>query len=217
MNHGLITGVAAGLGALTLPGTVELLTLTVAGLLPGRANAERADERIVEKLAVVIPAHDEAALIGRCLRSLATCIRPDFVEIAIIVVADNCTDATAGIAHDAGARVLVRNDHERRGKGFALQLAFQRLLEEGFDALLVIDADSTVESNLLLEVVEFFRRGADGVQTRYTVRNHDVSARAKLMNIALMAINVLRARGRARLAGDRRLCPVQRRRRGPAR
>jgi len=199
MNAHLLTGVAAGLGVLTLPGTVELAALTVAGLLPRRARTKVGDVRRIKKLAVVVPAHDEATLIGRCLRSIATCVRPDSAETAVVVVADNCTDATACIASDAGARVLVRSDPAQRGKGFALQFAFQRLLEERYDAVLVIDADSIVEPNLLVEAIELFNKGADGVQTRYTVLNCDASTRTRLLNIALMAVNVLRARGRSRM------------------
>jgi len=41
--------------------------------------------------------------------------------------------------------------------------------------------------------------GADGVQTRYTVLNVRSSLRARLMNVAFMAFNVLRPRGRERL------------------
>src|SRR6516162_7491466 len=74
MNAHLLTGVAAGLGVLTLPGTVELAALTVAGLLPRRARTKVGDVRRIKKLAVVVPAHDEATLIGRCLRSIATCV-----------------------------------------------------------------------------------------------------------------------------------------------
>ena len=42
-------------------------------------------------------------------------------------------------------------------------------------------------------------RGADGVQTRYGVLNPGISIRTRLMNVALMAFNVLRPRGRDRL------------------
>ena len=63
----------------------------------------------------------------------------------------------------------------------------------------VVDADSVVDSNLLLEVVRKFRSGADGVQVRYVVLNPQDSLRTRLMNVAFMAFNVLRARGRERM------------------
>jgi cellulose synthase/poly-beta-1,6-N-acetylglucosamine synthase-like glycosyltransferase len=184
---------------LTLPGTIELAMITFAGMLPSRDRTPNSVGTTIGRLAVVVPAHDEAASIVRCVRSIAACTPPDSVETETLVVADNCTDATANLARGAGARVLVRSDSERRGKGFALKFAFKILLDEGFDAVFVVDADSVVNSNLLLEIVRLFRAGADGVQVRYVVLNPEDSLRTRLMNVALMAFNVLRARGRERL------------------
>lgn len=183
---------------LSFPGTVELALLTLAGILP---LSDRRPKRAakINKLAIVIPAHNEARAIARCVRSISACVAPDAVETQIVVVADNCTDATADFAEASSARVLVRSDAERRAKGFALQFAFPILLDEGFDAVLIVDADSVVDSNFLQESVRLFRAGADGVQARYLVLNSDASPRTRLMNVAFMAFNVLRARGRERL------------------
>jgi cellulose synthase/poly-beta-1,6-N-acetylglucosamine synthase-like glycosyltransferase len=199
MIHCLLITVAAILVALTLLGTIELAMITIAGILPSRNRLPKGTVAQIAKLAVVIPAHNEAAGIVRCVRSVASCERPDSLEVAIVVVADNCTDATANLARGANARVLERSDSEQRGKGFALRFAFRILLGEGFDAVLVIDADSVVDSNFLLETVRLFRAGADGVQARYLVLNSEASLRTRLMNVAFMAFNVLRARGRERL------------------
>src|SRR5271154_143433 len=186
------------LDLLTLPGTIELALITFAGMLRLRDRPPTTGAKI-GKLAIVVPAHDEAAAIVRCVRSIAACVQPDSVETQIVVVADNCTDATADLARGAGARVLERTDSEHRGKGFALKFAFKILLSEGFDAVLVIDADSVVDSNFLLETVRLFRAGADGVQVRYLVLNPEASLRTRLMSVAFMAFNVLRARGRERM------------------
>jgi cellulose synthase/poly-beta-1,6-N-acetylglucosamine synthase-like glycosyltransferase len=185
--------------AVTLPGTIELAMITFAGILPSRHRQPKGTVTNIAKLAIVIPAHNEAAEIVRCVRSVARCTPPDLLETEIVVVADNCTDATADLARAAGARVLVRTDAVRLGKGFALKFTFGILLNEGFDAVLVIDADSVVDSNFLLEVVRLFRAGADGVQARYLVLNPEASLRTRLMNVAFMAFNVLRARGRERM------------------
>jgi cellulose synthase/poly-beta-1,6-N-acetylglucosamine synthase-like glycosyltransferase len=190
--------IASILILLSLPGTVELALLTLAGILPVSDRRPKRAAKI-DKLAIVIPAHNEAGAIARCVRSISACIAPAMVETQIVVVADNCTDATADFAKASGARVLVRSDAERRAKGFALQFAFPILLDEGFDAVLIVDADSVVDSNFLQESVRLFRAGADGVQARYLVLNLDASPRTRLMNVAFMAFNVLRARGRERL------------------
>lgn len=199
MIHWQLEIAATLLVLLTLPGTFELAMLTFAGMLPSRERAPKTPAAKLDKLAIVIPAHNEAAAIVRCVRSVAACTMPDSLEAAILVVADNCTDATAELARRANARVLERSDSTQRGKGFALKFAFQILLDEGFDAVLVVDADSVVDSNFLLETVRLFRAGADGVQARYLVLNPEASLRTRLMNVAFMAFNILRARGRERL------------------
>jgi cellulose synthase/poly-beta-1,6-N-acetylglucosamine synthase-like glycosyltransferase len=202
----VIHGAAAVAGTLlillSLPGTFELALLTISGILPPKRHRRDRDSSItrIGKLAVIIPAHNESPSVARTVQSLMQCERPDaLTDLAILVVADNCSDDTATVARMAGARIIERTDDSRRGKGYALQYAFDLLEAEAFDAFLVIDADSIVESNLLIEVVRLLEDGADGVQTRYGVLNPEDSIRTRLMNTALMAFNVLRPRGRDRL------------------
>ena len=200
MIHWHLTIASSILILLTLPGTIELTMITFAGILPPRNRRPKSIGTTIAKFAIVIPAHNEEAAIVRCVRSISACMPPESVETQIVVAADNCTDATSDLARGAGARVLVRTDARRRGKGFALKAAFEILLADGFDAFFVVDADSVVDSNLLLEVVRLFRAGADGVQVRYLVFNSEDSVRTRLMNVAFMAFNILRARGRERMS-----------------
>lgn len=66
--------------------------------------------------AIIVPAHNEAAVIGRTLRTLAPLAASGRVEV--IVVCNGCTDATAAIAREVpGVRVL---ETESRGKPAAL-------------------------------------------------------------------------------------------------
>jgi cellulose synthase/poly-beta-1,6-N-acetylglucosamine synthase-like glycosyltransferase len=183
---------ASGVVLASLPGTLELLLLTLGGLLYRRPglNTPPSDA----SLAVIVPAHNERLHIERCVRSLQASAKG--LSAQIVVIADNCEDDTADLAASAGARVLVRNDDAQRGKGFALDFAFQTLLPEGFQAFVVIDADSVVSENLLSEIAAHLADGAEAVQARYTTLNVDASLRTRLMNLALMAFNVLRPRGR---------------------
>ncbi len=180
--------------AATLPGTLELGALTVGSLLS--APSRRGPPSGCGTLGVVVPAHDEEEGIARCVRSLLACASPPN-GARVVVVADNCSDRTADRAREAGAEVLERVDAERRGKGFALELAFDHLLsDDDVEAVLVVDADTRVEPDFLLEMASAFAGGADGVQCRYLVSNPDASPRARLMNVALMAFNVARPRAR---------------------
>jgi cellulose synthase/poly-beta-1,6-N-acetylglucosamine synthase-like glycosyltransferase len=202
MIHVALVLTAIVLMLLSIPGTIELALLTFCGVLPARKTVRlgRAPLVSMRKLAAVIPAHNESLNIANSVQSLARCVRPGtLAEFEIVVIADNCTDDTEEVAQAAGARVITRIDESRRGKGFALHYGFERLLAEGFEALLVVDADTVVETNLLVEAVRLLEGGADGVQTRYGVLNPGASIRTRLMNTALMAFNVLRPRGRERL------------------
>lgn len=191
----MIAALAVVLLLLALPGTIELLLVTVGGLLPARAP--RAGARFAGRLAVVVPAHDEAEGIAACVASLRNAA-VTLPGAEIVVVADNCSDDTAARAHAAGARVLERVDPDRRGKGYALSFAFDVLLAEGVAALVVVDADSLVTPDTLVELSAWLADGADAAQARYGVANPEAGLRPRLMGVALMAFNVLRPRGRAR-------------------
>jgi cellulose synthase/poly-beta-1,6-N-acetylglucosamine synthase-like glycosyltransferase len=183
--------------AATLPGTVELSALTFASLFP--QQAERGDPAACGKLAVVVPAHDEEGQIARCVESLRACEQPPN-GARIIVVADNCQDRTAERARAAGAEVIERFDDVKRGKGFALEMAFGEVLaDESIEAVIVVDADTTVDHAFLVTNAAAFASGADGTQCRYLVGNAGASQRTRLMNVALLAFNVARPRGRERM------------------
>lgn len=186
------------LATLTAPGTIELSLLTAASLLPPRARD--AESRPCRRIAVVVPAHDEREGITRCVKSLLAC-DPAGCEIEIVVVADNCTDDTADVARKAGARVLERRNPNLRGKGYALEYAFDSLMAEhaDLDGLIVVDADTDVEPTFLAAFARRFSDGADALQCRYLVRDPGDSQRKRLMNVAFMAFNVVRPRGRDRL------------------
>jgi cellulose synthase/poly-beta-1,6-N-acetylglucosamine synthase-like glycosyltransferase len=181
----------------SLPGTVELFCLSAGALVPPRSRPSGGKKRF-ERLAVVIPAHNEEASIGACIGSLRHADPADF-GVELVVVADNCEDRTAEVAAGSGARVFVRTDPNLRGKGYALDFAFRQLLAEGVGAFLVVDADTEVTTNFLKEAGNLLQAGADAVQCRYLVSNPGESTRTRLMNVAFLAFNVTRPRGRDRL------------------
>jgi hypothetical protein len=147
---------------------------------------------------LVVPAHDEEAGIAETVRSLAGLSWPPALR-RIIVVADNCTDATADRASEAGALVLVRND-PRRGKGHALAHAYARSLADGFaDAVVVVDADTVVSANLLEAFAARLEAGALAVQAEYGVRNPDASWRTRLTAVAFALFHDVRSLARERL------------------
>jgi len=168
-----------------------LALLASPGVPPPPAEGVRFD--------VVVPAHDEEAGLPDTLRSLNAMAYPRGL-FRVVVVADNCTDRTAERGAAAGARVLVRDDPERRGKGWALGFAFERLLREDFaDAFVVVDADSVVSANLLSAFAARFRAGARALQARYGVRDPEQSWRNRLLRLALTLFHDVRSEARERL------------------
>lgn len=150
----------------------------------------------LRRLVVLVPAHDEEALIGRCVRSLAEqTYRRELYEV--VVVADNCTDDTAAVAKAAGATVLVRDEPEARGKGHAVRWALERVLtEDSPDAVVVVDADSFAMPEFLARLVTVFERGASAVQGE-SLLEEDGSRAAALRAAAFLLVNRTRPSGRA--------------------
>jgi 1,2-diacylglycerol 3-beta-glucosyltransferase len=152
------------------------------------------------KFDVVVPSHDEEAGIGRTVRDLLALKWPREL-FRVLVVADNCSDQTADRAREAGATVLVRVNQELRGKGYALAHAFEHSAKDGFgaDAVVVVDADTTVSGNLLEAFQARIQAGAGAVQADYAVQNPEASWRTRLIRIALGMFHVLRSQARERL------------------
>ena len=202
LHLGFLLWCAAGIAAaiVTLPGTIELLTLSLASLLPERKPKPQslATETTPWRTAIVIPAHNEELSIAACVRTLLAAAIPG---TAVYVIADNCTDATAAVAHAAGATVLERINLSLRGKGYALDHAFRTLasLSPAPDCVLVVDADTQVAPNFISAASAALRGGAAAVQSRYLVANPEQNTRTRLMALALRAFNVVRPLGRERL------------------
>ncbi|MFW7379128.1 MAG: glycosyltransferase family 2 protein [Oligoflexus sp.] len=149
---------------------------------------------------IFIPAHNEAACIAQTLQSLASIDYPDARQ-EVLVIADNCTDATATIARESGAGVLERSHEKLRGKGYALEYAIDHIKQrsEPPDAIVIIDADTHVASDILQVFARSLNQGSRFMQAYYTVANPDDSWRTKLMTYALSLFNGICLMGLVRM------------------
>jgi cellulose synthase/poly-beta-1,6-N-acetylglucosamine synthase-like glycosyltransferase len=173
-----------------------LLFLTGTALVV-RPRALPAPTRL-RRFAVLVPAHNEQAVIARVLTSLSQLdYPPELVDVC--VVADNCDDATAAIARGLGAHVYERFDESERAKGFALRWLIQQLELEArtYDAFVIVDADSVVAENFLRCMNARLEGGAQAVQAYYSVLNPHQSPIAGLRFAALSAVHYLRPLGRS--------------------
>lgn len=185
-------------GLLAIPPALASLYLLLLTLLSGRLKSAPVALRRT-KFDVIVPAHNEAGVIARTVSSLRRVDWPPEL-FRIFTVADNCTDETAAAARAAGSRVLERHDTQFRGKGYALDFAFNASLREGWaDAVVVIDADAEVSPNLLEAFASAIERGAWAVQAHYGVLNPHASWRTRLITIAKGSFHIVRSRARERM------------------
>ena len=107
-------------------------------------------------LSFIVPAHDEAPLIGATLDALRTAARSLELDYEIVVVDDASTDDTAAIAEAAGARV-VRVDHRH----IAAARNAGALAARG-DRFVFVDADTRVDAAVVGAAMTAMDAGAVG-------------------------------------------------------
>jgi 1,2-diacylglycerol 3-beta-glucosyltransferase len=182
----------AAIGAATL----YLLALLAAGAR--RSGDPGAVSGTPLQFTVLVPAHDEEAGIAAVVDALVAQAY-DVARREVVVIADNCSDATAMRAAAAGATVWERDEPHAPGKGQALAWALERLRPE-IEAVAVVDADCLASPNLLDAMDRALRAGARAVQTRYVVSNPEASPTAALRWAGFALMHVVRPRGKQRLA-----------------
>jgi cellulose synthase/poly-beta-1,6-N-acetylglucosamine synthase-like glycosyltransferase len=195
---GIFAWIAAPIAAAVALIAAYLGFLSAAALLkrgeppPQTGHAQR-------RFAILVPAHDEASVIERLLRTLRAQRYPR-ERFDVFVVADNCTDATAALARGAGALVHERHEPQLRAKGHALRWLLERVRERGaYDAYVVFDADSEVAPDFLLRMDARLAAGSLVIQSHYRVLNSEASAMSALRQAALASLHYLRPLGRAAL------------------
>jgi 1,2-diacylglycerol 3-beta-glucosyltransferase len=194
----VLDAISIGLGSAVALASVYLLVLAVAAFFyRGYRPRHGRRTRPAGSIAVLVPAHNERRLIGRCVKALLGQTF-DRERYRVFVIADNCTDDTAERAAAAGADVLVRNDPTARGKGHALRWAIERVTTRRPppDAIVVVDADSVADPRFLETLVRPFEGGADVVQGE-SLLVADGSSPTVLRAAAFLLVNRVRAAGRA--------------------
>lgn len=131
---------------------------------------------INHKYAVVIAARNESAVIGQLINSIKRQNYPTQL-LDIYVVADNCTDNTADVAKNAGARVFERFNRQQVGKGYALDYAFKNILNSNdvYDGYFVFDADNLLDENYINEMNKTFDNGYKVVTSYRNSKNYDTN------------------------------------------
>ncbi|MCR5016926.1 MAG: glycosyltransferase [Ruminococcus sp.] len=102
---------------------------------------------------VVIPAHNEERYVSRCIGSIREAAKFYGGEVEIIVVCNRCTDRTADIARELGARVLINEDRciaKVRNAG---------IFAANGDIVMTIDCDNRMTRGTIREAVRLLNTG----------------------------------------------------------
>jgi glycosyltransferase involved in cell wall biosynthesis len=107
-------------------------------------------------MSFIVPAHDEALLIGATLDALHAAARGLRLDYEIIVADDASTDDTAVIAEAAGARVVrVAHRHIAATRNAGARAA-------GGDRFVFVDADTLIDATVLGAAMQALDAGVSG-------------------------------------------------------
>lgn len=122
---------------------------------------------------VMIPAHNEESVIGSTVENI---LNMTYENFEVIVIDDRSSDNTASVIKDLEkkydkVKVLIRDKSAFPGKSAVLNDAY--VIAKG-DAILVFDADATVEPDFLNKLVpQLEPKDVGAVQARKMIRNRD--------------------------------------------
>lgn len=190
----ILSTVAIALPA-SLLGLIDLAFLTelFAGLARGRSVVVPMHADQAARVVVLMPAHNEEATLtqaGATLHGIETDHRK------LLIVADNCNDATADVARGAGLAVVERADTSRRGKGYALEHGRAALRADPPAVVIVLDADCALDAAGLDLIAQRAIAERRPIQSSYVFRPAlSAPPVVQLSNFAFVVKNLFRQRG----------------------
>jgi cellulose synthase/poly-beta-1,6-N-acetylglucosamine synthase-like glycosyltransferase len=137
-----------------------------------------------------VPAHNEEMLVSIICKSLLKINYP--VKLFdIFIIADNCSDKTVDICHSYSVNIIIRNDNNNIGKGYAIDFGLKNISLNHYDAILIIDADNFVDENILVELNKLLNSGEQAIQCYNSVGNRDESWFTQLLFVSRTINNLL--------------------------
>ena len=179
--------------ALILLVPVAVLFLECSAALLSRRNATAETNLPRPKVAVLIPAHNEAAGIAATISTILPQLTTDD---RLLVIADNCTDATATIARNMGASAIERQDTERKGKGYALDFGLQSIAAEPPEVVIMVDADCICEPDAIEKLARVAVASKRPVQATYLMEQPpNPTPKDSISALAFLVKNLVRPSG----------------------
>ena len=151
----------------------------------------------VPQIAILIAAHNEEFGIEATLNTILPQVN---FKHQVIVIADNCTDATASIARQLGTTVLERQDLNHQGKGYALDYGLSFLAQNPPDVVVMIDADCHIESGSIAKIAQQAMVKQRPIQSMYLMETpQNPTPKDSISAFAFLVKNWVRPQGLARL------------------
>ena len=152
------------------------------------------------KVSIMIPAHNEAVVIGNTLKAMVQLDYPKD-KLEVIVISDNCSDNTSEIAGKFAAKYpfvkVVETEGEYKGKGKSSALNFGFKHSEG-KYIAVYDADNTPEKGSIYHLVMGLENDpkAGAVVGKFRVVNAKKSLLTRFINIETITFQWMAQAGR---------------------
>ncbi|MDE3270650.1 glycosyltransferase family 2 protein [Pseudoalteromonas sp. G4] len=193
-----------------IPG-IFLLVELIQGLFVNLSTKDVDNCALTERdcvLSIIMPAHNEELIISKTVSSIHKLMS---AKDRLIVVADNCQDATANIVRTLNLKnviVLERKNAKDIGKGFALDYGFKYLKENklSFDLLGVVDSDCEFTSKNAIKIIKTVAEREKLFQVGYLMKATDnksaLSAFAWYVKTACRSIGMDRLFGACHIQGS---------------
>ncbi len=128
--------------------------MEASGMMGADSESQRL-ENWAKRVAVAIPAYQAARHLGPVVEATLEQLP------SLLVIDDGSDDETAEVAAERGAEVI--RVPENRGKGHALNLAFDTLFGRGFEAVITLDADGQHMPSEMVKLIDGWQQTGAGL------------------------------------------------------
>lgn len=169
-----------------------------ASIVLRRSNLQLTPRKKQPRIAFLIPARYESAVIEGLLKSLLKQTVPVMTK-DIYVIVENMDDPTVEICKTYGCSVMLREHVELQRKGYALDEAVKQiLLKYHYDLYFVFDADNRVSPSYLEEMLQTYAAGYQMATGYRHARNNNRNVISAVSALTFTMINTVDNRNRVR-------------------
>lgn len=155
------------------------------------------------KIAFLIPARYESAVIGGLLESITQQTIPVRMQDVYVIV-ESLEDPTVAICQKFGASVILRSHPERQRKGYALDEAIKQIFAQGrhYDLYFIFDADNRLAPNYLEEMLKIYTLGYQMATGYRNAKNKNKNVIAAVSALTFTMINTMGNKNRIKYGAN---------------